>query len=132
MCCFPGIRTELTLSGPQAGTQLDKLQGILKDSPEKYTLREEGLRLEPTPALDVVHNPSVDPRRKVLVVEREHEGEGSKVVGYRPGPCEKRSLKLDSNVIPIEEEREGGGGETMQPKGFRWVDLEGAFTVYSC
>ncbi len=104
--CHPtGVRTELSTQGPTAGTQLDKLRGILKDSPHKYALRKEGLRLEETPALHVVHNPSVDPRVDLLVVER-GEGEGGEwagsSVGYHPGPNEGKSLKLDSNVIPLE------------------------------
>jgi len=62
------------------------------------------LRLDSVPALDVVHNPSLDSRLNVLCVEGEREEEG---VGgaYHPGPFNIRSLKLDSNVIPVHLQR---------------------------
>ena len=101
-----GIRTELTGCGPRATTQLDKLQGLLKDSPQKYSLKQNGLPVYDIPALHVVHNPSVDSRLNIINVSNDSQQDGSKK-GYVPGPNETRSLKLDSNVIPLTEPRAG-------------------------
>ena len=83
---------------------MDKLGGLLKDSPQKHSLREEGLRLDSVPALDVVHNPGMDSRLDVLCVEGEGDEEGGGGP-YLPGPFNTRSLKLDSNVIPVHAQR---------------------------
>lgn len=57
------------------------------------------------PALNVVHNPSVDSRLDVINVSTtDNQQDGSKR-GYVPGPNATKSLKLDSNVIPLAEPR---------------------------
>lgn len=95
----------MTVAGPKAATQLDQLKGLLKDAPQKHSLRERGLLLEETPALDVVHNPSVDQRPPAPPAKENQEGEEA-CRGYHPGPHEGRSLKFSSNVIPIAWERD--------------------------
>lgn len=101
------MRTEITAAGPKAATQLDRLRGLLKDAPQKHSLRERGLLLEETPALAVVHNPSVDQRSPPAPLAKEDEDEEEEACrGYHPGPHEGRSLKLSSNVIPIAWERD--------------------------
>lgn len=62
------------------------------------------MKLDSVPALDVVHNPSLDSRLNVLCVEGEREEEGMGGA-YHPGPFNTRSLKLDSNVIPVHVQR---------------------------
>lgn len=105
-----GVATELHMSGPKASTQLDKLTGLLKDAPQKYNLRKEGLRLDCIPPLDMIHNSSVDSRLGASCSERE---EGTV---YLPGPANKRSWKLDSNVIPVRGQRGSKWGERTQEK----------------
>jgi hypothetical protein len=92
-----GVGTELRAnSGPQIG----KFEDILKDPPQKYSLRKEGLRLKPIPALDVVWN-----------------GDGGRGSGRRdgggfhPGPDGQQSLRRDRNVVPLSHQRTPGQGE---------------------
>ena len=105
-----GVATELHMSGPKASTQLDKLNGLLKDAPQKYNLQKEGLRLDSIPPLDMMHNNSVDSRLGAPCTERE---EGTV---YLPGPSNKRSWKLDSNVIPVRGQRGNKWGERTEGK----------------
>ena len=91
---------------------MDKLQDVLKGCPNKYSLKKGGLKLDPIPALDVVHNPGVDPRLNILVVdeeEREEEEERGRG-GYQPGLTERGSLRLDRNVVPLQHHRSRSEG----------------------
>lgn len=120
-----------------AGTQLDKLRGMLKDPPRKYALRKDGLRLDETPALHVVHNPSVDPQVDLLDMEGEERGEGlggagnGSRAGYHPGPFEGKSLKLDSNVIPLDglQSRNDGPSRQLHRADFRYVCYVGPLRI---
>ena len=95
-----GVRTELEARGPRAATQLDKLQDLLKSPPNKHSLRHNDFKLDPIPALSVVHNPSVDPHVNILVTSSPPDDVGSQLAGYYPGPNDQQSLKRDCNVIP--------------------------------
>ena len=58
----------------------------------------------------MVHNPSVDSRLDILVVERGERGDGGGAAGgrdggYQPGPFQGRSLKLNGNIVPIKNQR---------------------------
>lgn len=118
-----GVRSELSKG---AASQLDKLHGLLKDQPDKYTLKREGLRFSPTPALDVVHDPNVDSHINILNVSEEAEpGQGAEWFGgYAPGPNQSKSLKRDCNTIPrygrgtVSREEDKKVGELHQ-KDFR-------------
>lgn len=84
----------------KSDTQTKRLENILKDSPQKYSLRREGLRLEPIPSLDVVQD--CDPYDDRTLTENwERRGEG----GYQPGSNNKGSLKRDGNVVPLHSQR---------------------------
>lgn len=79
-----GVHTELTARGPKAAAKVDHLTGLLKDSPTKNAYRF--LPVDRLPALRVMREP-----------DEEERG----VVGYLPGPCLDRSLKLNWNTVPI-------------------------------
>ena len=81
-----GLRTEQTSQGPLASSQADKLQSLLKDSPNKYSLiASERLRVDKLPALSIIHSKEED----------------KNIVGYHPGPVDTMSLQRDCNVVPI-------------------------------
>ena len=89
---------------------------MLKDSPKKYSLKQGGLTVHDMPALNVVHNPRLAnpnaPDTEDDVCKR----------GYVPGPDTGRSLKLDSNVIPLTNTAHGGfvyRGTPKHPQDFR-------------
>lgn len=84
-----GISTELSTK-PLHGT--DKLKGLLKDEPQKLSLKLPGLKPIESPALYVVQ--AAEPRPNSNIPD----DVGS---GYSPGSMDDRSLKLDKNVIPI-------------------------------
>lgn len=94
-----GISSELSEG---AACQLDKLHGLLKDPPNKYTLKTGDLRFSPTPALDVVHDPTIESHINILSVSEEAELGGGieRFRGYAPGPNQSQSLKRDCNTIP--------------------------------
>ncbi|ESO89848.1 hypothetical protein LOTGIDRAFT_124357 [Lottia gigantea] len=99
--CLP--ETEMTEAGFKSSNQLDRLQGLLKDTPDKYSLSKPGLMIKPTPPLNVVLNPLVDSQARLegKVMEpacpNEHTDYNQ---GFVSGPFEHRSFKLDRNVIP--------------------------------
>ena len=64
----------------------------------------------------MVHNPSVDSQLNVLVVNG--RGEDGSNAGYHPGPFEGRSLRLNSNVIPLD------GGRSKGDDSLRKLHLE--------
>ena len=84
-----GVSTELST---RSSCSIDKLKGLLKDEPQKLSLKLPGLKLVDSPALCVVQ--SAEPRPNSNIPD----DVGS---GYNPGAMEDRSLKLDKNVIAI-------------------------------
>ena len=121
---FQGIHTELHSKGAKASSQIDKLQDILKSCPEKYSLKKDGLRLSPIPALGVVCNPNVDPSVDIL---RVHEEEGEEEMvgrgGYQPVSADKRgSLKRDRNMVPWQHHRSHSEGwRERHIRDFRYI-----------
>ena len=79
-----GLRTEMTVKGPKAATKADHLTGLLKDPPIKNSFKFLPVNQLPT-----------------LTVVRELTDEERGVVGYFPGPCLGRSLKLNWNTVSI-------------------------------
>ena len=123
-----GIQTEMH----ETATQLSRLEDILKSSPDKYSLRKEGLRLAPVPALHVVQNPSLDRGTQTVREEEEGEEEGEEEEegeregkgGYQPGPVEKGSLKRDGNVVPLRYQRtrsHSEGWKNKHSQDFRYI-----------
>lgn len=102
--CLP--ETELRDKGAKASNQLAKLEGLLKNNPQKFSLSREGLTLEEIPPLAVVMNPSVDtPARKtgkLVPIVRDHKEEGNS--GFYPGPFENEGWLLEKNKVPIQDQ----------------------------
>ncbi|XP_035193411.1 uncharacterized protein KIAA1257 homolog isoform X3 [Oxyura jamaicensis] len=86
---------ELCTRGPRASCQLQKLQGLLKDEPLKFSLRKPGLILKPIPALSVLDNQPSQNSADVLPGKRK-----SICFGFVPGPEGQHSLKWSKNIIP--------------------------------
>ena len=84
-----GVGTELSV---RPSCSVDKLKGLLKDEPQKLSLKFPGLKLVDSPALCVVQ--AAEPRPDSNIPD----DVGS---GYNPRAMENHSLKLDKNVIPI-------------------------------
>lgn len=84
-----GISTELST---KPCCSVDKLKGLLKDEPQKLSLKLPGLKPVKSPALHVVQAAELRPASNIP------DDVG---LGYNPGSMENRSLKLDKNVIPI-------------------------------
>lgn len=84
--------------------QIDKLKGLLKDKPDKLSLKRPGFNLKDIPPLNVVLNPSVDTLSRLegkpclpAVI-----GEGNeKTKGFNPGPFEECSWAVEKNKIPV-------------------------------
>ncbi|XP_069101496.1 uncharacterized protein [Argopecten irradians] len=94
------METELDDKGQN---QVDKLRGLLKDNPNKLSLRKPGLHLKDIPPLNVVLNPSVDTDARLagLPTHPAVEGEGyEKIKGFKPGPFETHGWNLERNKIP--------------------------------
>ena len=83
-----GTSTELSTKS----CSVDKLKSLLKDEPQKLSLKLPGLRLVDSPALSTVQ--ATDPKPNSNIPD-------DVGLGYNPGSMENRSLKLDKNVIPI-------------------------------
>ena len=83
------ISTELSI---KPSCSVDKLKGLLKDEPQKLSLKLPGLRLVDSPAICVVQAAEHRPDSNVP------DDAG---LGYNPGAMENRSIKLDKNIIPI-------------------------------
>ncbi|XP_020606074.1 uncharacterized protein FLJ43738-like [Orbicella faveolata] len=98
--------TELRDRGAKASNQLAKLEGLLKNHPEKFSLSRAGLTLEKIPPLAVVANPSVDtPARKtgkLIPIARDQREEGN--WGFYPGPFEKEGWLMEKNKVPIPDQ----------------------------
>ena len=102
--CLP--ETELAYRGRYSSNQLARLKSMLKEEPEKYSLRKAGFTLEPIPPLSVVLNPSVDAaaREAGLSVRPAVEGEGEEMTrGFMPGPYTQHSWSLERNRIPAHD-----------------------------
>ncbi|XP_068763493.1 uncharacterized protein CFAP92 isoform X2 [Struthio camelus] len=85
---------ELRARGPRAAFQLQKLQGLLKDKPLKFSLRKPGLILKPMPALSVLDSQPCDNSSDVLGKRK------SITCGFVPGASDQHSLKWNKNIIP--------------------------------
>ena len=97
--------TELKTHGPKSSNQLAKLEGLLKDEPKKYSLRERGLVLEKIPALSVVVNPSVDTNAREAGISLPHAKDPleEKNCGFNPGAYKNEGWLLEKNKIPIRD-----------------------------
>ncbi|XP_069500062.1 uncharacterized protein CFAP92 isoform X2 [Ambystoma mexicanum] len=80
------IEAELATKGLRASDQLNRLTGILKDKPEKLSLRLPYMMLKPITALSVMQDP-----------------EQSASSGFTPGSQPNHSLKWKANVIPVRD-----------------------------
>ncbi|CAM4586061.1 unnamed protein product [Lepidochelys olivacea] len=88
---------ELTTRGPKASAQLDKLKGLLKDEPEKFSLKRPDMILQPIPALSVLqHLPATDSHPD-LTRKR------STTTGFVPGLEDQHSLKWNGNIVPCHD-----------------------------
>ncbi|XP_025041792.2 uncharacterized protein CFAP92 [Pelodiscus sinensis] len=88
---------ELTTRGLKASAQLDKLQGLLKDKPQKFSLTRPGLILQPIPALSVLQQLPDNGIYQGLDRER------STTKGFVPGVEGQHSLKWNGNIIPCHD-----------------------------
>jgi hypothetical protein len=87
--CLP--RTELTDKGAKSASALTKLEDILKDPPQKFSLKEGDLRLEKVPPLGTLGGSG----------RRGKVNDEMKNAGYKPGPLEERSWLMEGNRIPV-------------------------------
>lgn len=97
--------TELKEEGFKSSNQLARLHGLLKDPPQKYSLKQPGCALRDIPPLNVVLNPSVDSRAREagLPMHIAHPGEQERSKGFLPGPYEELSWTLEKNQIPVRD-----------------------------
>ncbi|RMX52800.1 hypothetical protein pdam_00012207 [Pocillopora damicornis] len=102
--CLP--ETELKDRGAKASNQLAKLEGLLKNYPQKFSLSREGLTLAEIPPLAVVVNPSVDtPARKTgKLVPITRDLKEQRNWGFYPGPFEDEGWLMEKNKIPIPDQ----------------------------
>ncbi|XP_056000936.1 uncharacterized protein LOC130048351 isoform X2 [Ostrea edulis] len=96
--------TEVNERGRKAQNQIDKMQGLLKDKPVKFSLRKRGLTLKDVPPLNVVGNPSVDTAAREAgfptIPAVENDGV-EKINGFKPGPYDDYSWNMEKNKIPV-------------------------------
>ena len=81
--------------------QIDRLTSVLKDAPNKLSLKFNDVR--DIPPLNVVHYPAVDTlgRAQGLSLRPAIPGEGEeKVTGYKPGPYDLSSWCMEDNHVP--------------------------------
>lgn len=81
--------------------QIDRLTSLLKDAPNKFSLKIGSVR--DIPPLSVVHYPAVDTlgRLKGVSLQPAIPGEGEeKVTGYKPGPYSLSSWYMEDNRVP--------------------------------
>ncbi|XP_032661528.1 uncharacterized protein CFAP92 [Chelonoidis abingdonii] len=88
---------ELTTRGPKASAQLDKLQGLLKDEPEKFSLKRPAMILRPIPALSVLQHIPACGSYPDLTRKR------STTNGFVPGLEDQHSLKWNGNIVPCHD-----------------------------
>lgn len=85
------LTAELRAREPGATSELQHLQGLLKDEPLKFPLRKPGLILKPNPALSVL-----DSQNSSDVLP----GKKSVCSGFVPGLQDHHSRKWNKNIIP--------------------------------
>ncbi|XP_010292267.1 PREDICTED: uncharacterized protein FLJ43738 [Phaethon lepturus] len=107
---------ELPTRGPRARFQLQKLQGLPKDEPLKFSLGKAGPVLKPPPALPVLDNQPCDSGSNVI------PGKRSITSGFVPAPADRHSLKWRKNVIPWHN-RERETFEKLQGADFKRNNL---------
>ena len=79
--------------GSKASNQQERVKGILKDDPQKYSLAKQKLHMERIPTVSVItHDNDVS-----------HAIEGDANLGFTPGENEGLSLTRDKNVIPVKD-----------------------------
>lgn len=96
--------TELRTKGRNASNQLARLRGLLKDGPQKLSLRRNGMNLRNIPPLNVVLNPSVDTDARLAGITPRPavENEGNETNrGFKPGPFLEHSWVLERNKVPV-------------------------------
>jgi hypothetical protein len=119
------VNTELVDRGPNAANQLAKLQGLLKDSPRQYILRQHPVNV---PALSVVHYPNLD-SQCLTCYDSSSKEEHRK--GYNPGPKFSRSVAVKGNHIPAADyERRKFVGQRGQD--FKYVLFLPSFNGLCC
>lgn len=94
------IETELQEFGPKSSNQVARLRGMLKDCPQKLSLRKPPMGLMEIPALGVVTYPSVDTACRMggKVVSSKCPGEDEKC--FNPGSNTSLRLSYPNNSIP--------------------------------
>lgn len=95
------IDTELQESGLKSSNQIARLRGLLKDCPEKYSLKHPPMVLYEIPSLGVVNYPSVDVacQNKGRTVPSVCPGEELKC--FKPGSYTTLRLSNSCNSIPV-------------------------------
>lgn len=95
------IDTELQDSGLRSSNQIARLRGLLKDCPEKHSLKHPPMVLYEIPSLGVVNYPSVD-------VACQKEGQtipsvcpGEDLKCFKPGSYTALRLSNPCNSIPV-------------------------------
>ena len=118
--CLP--ETELKDRDAKASNQLAKLEGLLKNYPQKFSLSREGLTLAEIPPLAVVVNPSVDtPARKTgKLVPITTDLKEERNWGFYPGPFENEGWLMEKNKIPIPDQ-EHERFKTLKGHDFRYL-----------
>lgn len=87
------LSTELRERGKKAANSISKLEDILKDRPQKFSLKEKNLKLEKIPPLSTL-NGETGKLRVAEEVKVEHTG------GFLPGPRTERSWLMEGNRVP--------------------------------
>lgn len=94
------IESELQEYGPKSSNQVARLRGLLKDCPQKLSLKKPPLGLTEIPALGVVNYPSVDTacRKGGKMVSSKCPGEDERC--FNPGSNTSLRLSYPNNSIP--------------------------------
>ncbi|XP_070192982.1 uncharacterized protein [Littorina saxatilis] len=96
-------KTEMTDAGFYSSNQIDRLTSLLKDPPNKFSLKQTNVR--DIPPLSVVNYPSVDTlaRAQGLPLPPAIPEEGQeRVDGYKPGPFDLSSWSIEDNRVPAQ------------------------------
>lgn len=118
------MATELIEKGAQSSNQVDKIDGLLKDKPKKFSLKKQGMRLQPIPALSVVSYPNIERGKnrdnlpsdgrvnEMLAAESDYRDISGILAGlkkkdlgtgFHPGDHSGLSWSRDVNCIPIQD-----------------------------
>ena len=117
--CLP--ETEMRDKGFKSSNQLDRLRGVRKELPKKYSLRKPGMYLEDIPPLNVVLNPSVDTAARLAgrSTSPAVKDEGVESTnGFGPGPFVEHSWTVEQNQIPLRD-YEHKAHATMKGQDFK-------------